>query len=79
MVTAKPQLGDALETMIIGNHLWNKMTMIINDRHLGSVIVVQVLSHLGLENEVIVIKLFHNVVICFRSSQNFCKDSKNIA
>ena len=45
--------------MVGSHHLGNQMTVIVDDGHLSRMIVIQVLSHLGLQNEVIVIKLLH--------------------
>jgi hypothetical protein len=64
MVATKPQLSDALETMVVGHHLGDKMTVIVDDGHLSRMIVIQVLSYLSLKNEVIVIELLHNFVVC---------------
>ena len=60
VVTAEPQLCDALETMVVGHHFGDQMTVIIDDGHLSRMVVIQVLSRLGLQNEVIIIELLHN-------------------
>ena len=62
VVAAKPQLGDRLETMIVGHHFRNEVTMIVNDWHLGSMLMIKLLRNLGFENEIIVVKLLHNLL-----------------
>ena len=62
MVAAKPQLGDRLETVVVGHHLGDEVTVIVDDGHLCRMIVIQVLCRLGLQNKVIVIKLLHKFV-----------------
>ena len=63
VVTTEPELCDALETMIVGHHLGDQVTVIVDNRHLSRVVVIQVLSRLGLENEVIIIELLHNFLM----------------
>ena len=59
VVTTQPQLCDALKLMIVGHHLWNQVTVIVDNRHLSRMVVIQVLGYLSLQNEVLVIELFH--------------------
>jgi hypothetical protein len=57
--------------MVVGHHLGNQVTMVVDDRHLGSMIVVQILSHLGLQNKVLVVELFHDVIARFSFISNY--------
>lgn len=45
--------------MVVGYHLGDKMTVIVDNGHLSRMIVEQILRHLGVEQEILVIELFH--------------------
>ena len=62
VVTAKPQLGDALELMVVGHHLGNQVAMVVDNRHLGRMVVVQVLGNFCLQHKILVVKCFHKFV-----------------
>ena len=59
MITSQPQLRDATELMIIGNHLRNQMTMIVDNRHFSRMIVIEFLRGGRLQEEILIHKLFH--------------------
>ena len=65
VVTAQPKLCDALELMIIGNHLRDEVTVIVDDRHFRRMIVIQILRSFGVEQEVFIHKMFHNCNLVF--------------
>ena len=67
VVAHKPNLSYRLKTLVLSYHLWNEVAMIVYDRHLGRMVVVQILRCLGLEQEVFVIKLFHVSLVSFVS------------
>ena len=62
VVATQPQLGDRLKAVVVGHHLRDKVTMIVDNGHLGRMIVIEVLSQRGLENEVIIIEFLHTFV-----------------
>ena len=62
VVATQPQLSNTLKLVVFGHHLRNQMTMIVDNGHLSRMIVIQVLCHLGLQNEVIIIELLHKTV-----------------
>ena len=78
VIATQPQLGNTLKLVILGHHLWNQMTMIVDNRHFSRMIVKQVLCHLGLQNKVFIIELLHNFVLFTGSSKIFCKDTENL-
>ena len=59
VVTTQPKFGDTLETMVVGYHLRDQVTVIVDNRHLSRMVVIQILSHLGLQDEILVIESFH--------------------
>ena len=59
VVATQPKFCDALETVVISYHLWYQMTMIIDNRHLCRIVVIQILSNLGLQDEILVVESFH--------------------
>ena len=67
MIASQPQFSDASKLMVFGYHLRHQMTMIVDDGHLGRVIVKQILRGRGLQQEVFVHKCFHsrNKFDCF--------------
>jgi hypothetical protein len=77
VVATQPQLGDALETMVVGHHLGNQVTVVVDDGHLSRMIVVQVLGDFSLQHKVLVVELLHNdefvLVVLFTIG---CKDSE---
>ena len=62
VVTTQPQLCDALKLMVVSNHLRNQVTVIVNDRHLSRMVVIQVLCYLIVEHEVFVVKLLNHIM-----------------
>ena len=59
MVATEPQFRNRLEMVVVGHHLGHQVTMVIDDRQLGRMFVVQILGQFGLQNEVLVIELLH--------------------
>jgi hypothetical protein len=58
--------------MILGHHFRKQMAMVVDNGHLSRMVVIQVLSHLGLKNKVIVVELLHNLIVCFIGSLKIC-------
>ena len=61
VVTTQPQLGNALEAMVIGNHFGNQVAVIVDNGHFSCMVMEKILSYLSVEQEMLVIKLFHNI------------------
>ena len=59
VVSTKPKLCNALELMVVGNHFWNKMTVIVDDWHFSRMIVEKILRSSCIKQEVFVHKLLH--------------------
>ena len=67
--------------MIVGHHFRVKMTMIIDNWHLGSVVMVKMFGRLRVEKEIGIHKLFHtiNQLICYfgcKCTDFFCARTK---
>ena len=60
VVAHEPDLCDGFKTLVLGNHLRNKVAVIIDNRHLCRMIVIQLLCGLGLQQEIFVHECFHN-------------------
>ena len=61
MVAHKPYLSDRLKLLVLGYHLWDEVTVIVDDWHFLRMIVVEIFRCLGFEQEIWIIKLFHFV------------------
>ena len=59
VIAAQPNLCQVGELIIFGNLLRNQMTMIVNDRHLCSVLMIELLRRLRLQKEIGIKKCFH--------------------
>ena len=67
MVAFEPDLRQVVEAVVLGDIRGNQVAMVVDDRHLGRMVVVKTLRSLGLQQEVVVVKLFHVQSICFYS------------
>ena len=63
VVATEPDFGQRTELIVVSHHLWNEVTMIVDDRHFSRMLVVKALRRFGLEQEVIVKELLHNIVL----------------
>ena len=61
MVATQPQFCDALEFVVVGHHLRYQMAVVVDNGHFSRMVMEKVLCNLGVEQEVLVIELFHNV------------------
>ncbi len=59
VVAFEPDLRQVVETVIRSHVLGNQVAMVVDDRHLGRMVVVKTLRSLGLQQEVVVVELFH--------------------
>ena len=59
VVATQPQLGDALETMVVSYHFGNQVTVIVNDGHLSRMVVEKILCYFVIQHKVLVIELLH--------------------
>ena len=59
VVAAQPDLGDGFKTLVFSHLLRNQVAVIVNDRHLGRMFVIQLLCRFALQQEVLVHKRFH--------------------
>ena len=59
VVAHEPDLCDGFETFVLGNHLRNKVAVIIDNRHFSRMIVIQFLCGLCLQQEIFVHESFH--------------------
>ena len=59
VVAAEPQFGYALEPVVVCHHLGVKVAVVVNDWHLGGVLVIKPLCRLGIQQEVFVKEGFH--------------------
>ena len=66
VVTTEPKLCNALELVIISNHLRDEVAVIIDDWHLSRMIVEKVLRSLCVKQEVFIHKLLHNCIVVFK-------------
>ena len=60
VVAHEPDLCDGFETFVLGNHLRNKVAVIIDNRHFSRMIVIQLLCGLCLQQEIFVHERLHN-------------------
>ena len=60
VVAVEPYLRKAAETVILGYVARVEMAMVIYDRHLGRMVVIETACRLGLQQEVLVVEFFHN-------------------
>ena len=67
MIAFEPDLRQVVEAVVLGDIRGNQVAMVVDDRHLGRMVVVKTLRSLGLQQEVVVVKLFHVQSICFYS------------
>jgi hypothetical protein len=49
--------------MVAGNHFGNQVTVVVNDGHFSRMIVEKILRGFGIQQEVFVHELFHNVLL----------------
>ena len=61
MVAAEPDFGDGTELVVIGHHLRNQVAVIVDDGHLGCMLVKQFLRGFGLQQEIFRHKIFHGI------------------
>ena len=66
VVTTEPEFCNALELVIIRNHLRDEVAVIIDDWHLSRMIVEKILRCLGVKQEVFIHKLLHNCIVVFK-------------
>jgi hypothetical protein len=59
VVAFEPDLRQVVETVVRSHVLGNQVAMVVDDRHLGRMVVVKTLRSLGLQQEVVVVELFH--------------------
>ena len=59
VITTEPYLRDGAETLVLGDLLRNEMTVIIDDGHLGSMLVIEFLCSFCLQQKVLIHELFH--------------------
>ena len=62
MVTAQPDFCNRLELIVVGHHFRNQVTMIVDNRHLGCMIVIQFLRSFRFKQEVFIHKFFHKAL-----------------
>ena len=51
--------------MVAGHHLWDEVAVIVDDGHLGCVVVEKFLRSSCLKQEIVVHEFFHKYKICF--------------
>ena len=73
MVPAEPELRNALEMVIGGNHLGDEVAMVIDNRHLRCVIMIQILCGSCIKQEVFVHELFHCILFLLECFDNLSK------
>ena len=64
VVTAQPQLGDAAELVVLGHHLGDEVTVVVDDGELLCVLMVEHLCGFGFQQEILVHECFH-CICCF--------------
>ena len=60
MVAAEPRLGNVPETAILRDHLRHEVAMVIDDRHPGSMFVIQLPRRIVLQHEILSDELAHD-------------------
>ena len=60
VVAHKPYLCNRLETFVLCYHLRDEVTMVVDDRHLLCVFVIEFLSGFCLQQKILVHECFHN-------------------
>ena len=64
VVAAQPDFGQRAELVVVGHHLGDEVAVVVDNRHLGRMFVVELLRSFGLQQEVFIHKVFHNPM-CF--------------
>ena len=59
VVAHQPNLCNRVETFVLGHHLRNQVAVIIDNRHLRRVLVVELLRCISLQEEIFVHECFH--------------------
>lgn len=60
MVALQPDFRQVVEAVVRGHVPWNEVAMVVDDRHLGGVLVVEPFGGTRLQQEVVVVELFHD-------------------
>ena len=76
VVALEPYLRQVVETVVLGDIRGNQVAMIVDDRHLGRMVVVKALGRGGLQQEVVVVKLFH---VLYYSGLKFARFGRGFA
>ncbi|MMZ71432.1 hypothetical protein D1872_348200 [compost metagenome] len=54
MVPGQPGFGKVAERQVFVNFFWIEVAVVINNRHIGGVLVIQRLGHIGGQQKIIV-------------------------
>ena len=60
VVTLEPDLREVVELVVRSHILGDQVAVVVNDRHLGCMLMVETLGCRRLQQEIVVVKLFHS-------------------
>ena len=63
VVASEPDFGQRTELVVVGHHLGDEVAVVVDNRHLGRMFVVERLCSFGLQQEVFIHKFLHNVCV----------------
>ena len=66
MVALQPDLRQVVETVVRSHILGNQVAVVVDDRHFGCMIVVKTLCSRSLQQEIVVVELFHDRYAVFQ-------------
>ena len=75
MVAAEPCLGNTAETVVAGDHFRIEMTVIVDDRHLRSIPVIEFDGRIGRQHEIFSYERAH---VIFRFYRSFPREPSDI-
>ena len=58
VVASEPYLGEILELVVVGNHLWDEVAVVVDDRHVLCALMIKLASIVICEHEVFVDERF---------------------
>ena len=76
VVAFEPDFRQVVETVVLCDIAGNEVAMVVDNRHFGRVLVVEALGCRGLQQEVVVVELFHKSYRGFNFYLIGCEPSK---